>query len=100
MLFKVGQTLLCTKTESQCVKDALKCAHAGCRPIHLNLYHRTPLYFPYLLFGRGSKKRLGGVSLAWLSLRDLVGRRRGMRTSEEEEGRNRGSKVFVLSAVW
>lgn len=49
-----------------------------------------PVYFPYLQFDRDSKKKqkqkkLGGVSLAWLSLRDFMGERRGnMRRGEGE----------------
>lgn len=66
-----------------------------------------PVYFPYLQFDRDSKKnknkkKLGGVSLAWLSLRDFMGERRGnMRRGEG--GVILGVKfffLFVLSAVW
>lgn len=76
---------------NQVRKDAPKYAHSGCRPTYLNRFARMPLYFPYLLFGRGSKKRLGGVSLAWLSLRDCE-------EKEGEEGRPGWSKVFFLCA--
>lgn len=92
--------MLQTKTHHNTAQRCPKLSTRATQHRTLNVIFSSCLYFPYLLFGwyrqQKKKKKHGGVSLAWLSLRDFVRRVRG--EEDEEEGTHRGSKLFSLCA--